>query len=53
MGKKGKGKKGQRVVTDLDSFNNQELKKQQEKEFKDATAKTGTDQKSGSQSQQQ
>ena len=32
MGKK-KGKKGQKVVTDLDSFNKQEIKKQQEREF--------------------
>ena len=33
MGKKNKGKKGQKIVTDLDSFNKNEVKKQQEKEF--------------------
>ncbi len=33
MGKKGKGKKGQKVVADLETFNQQQLKKQQEEEF--------------------
>jgi hypothetical protein len=33
MGKKTKGKKGLRVATDLESFNKQALKVQQEKEF--------------------
>ena len=41
MGKKGKGKKGQKIVTDLDSFNQKEIKKQQEKEFQSINAGKG------------